>query len=58
MGYDFEELRIGLALDPVKGINGGGRIYALKTGAILLDSIGMHAYQDSTNVRLDARVST
>ena len=56
MGYDFEGLRIGLALDPVKGINGGGRIYALNTGAILLDTIGLHAYQDSTNVRLDARV--
>ena len=56
MGYDFEALRIGLQLDPVKGINGGGRIYALNTGAILLDTIGLHAYQDSTNIRLDARV--
>ncbi len=56
MGYDFEALRIGLRLDPVTGINGGGRIYALHTGAILLDTIGLHAYQDSTNVRFDARI--
>lgn len=56
MGYDFEALRIGLALDPHKGINGGGRIYALNTGSILLDTIGIHAYQDSTDVRFDARV--
>lgn len=56
MGYEFEGLRIGLALDPHKGINGGGRIYALNTGAILLDTIGLHVYQDSTNVRMDARI--
>ncbi|MCR4995150.1 MAG: translocation/assembly module TamB [Bacteroidales bacterium] len=56
MGYEFENLRIGMRLDPVTGINGGGRILALNTGAILLDTIGMHIYQDSTDVRLDARV--
>ena len=56
MGYDFEGVRIGLTLDPHKGINGGGRVYALNTGAILLDTIGLHVYQDSTDVRLDARV--
>lgn len=56
MDYHFQSLRVGLRLDPVTGIDGGGRILALKTGAILLDTIALHLYQDSTEVRLDARV--
>lgn len=56
MGYDYGSMRVGLRLDPATGINGGGRIMALNTGAILLDTIALHCYQDSADVRLDARV--
>ena len=56
MGYGFSEARLDLNLDPLVGINGGGHVYRLQAGAMLLDTIRMHAYQDSTGVRLDARV--
>ena len=55
-GYTFNDLRFGINLDPLIGINGGGHIYGLNTGAILLDTIRAHIYQDSTSVRIDARV--
>ena len=57
MGYEFSDLRFGINLDPLIGINGGGHIHNLNTGAILLDTIRAHIYQDSTSIRLDARVA-
>ena len=57
MGYTFDDLRFGINLDPLIGINGGGHIHGLNTGAILLDTIRAHIYQDSTSMRLDARVA-
>ena len=56
MGYDYETARLDLNLDPQVGINGGGHIYKMNTGTVLLDTIGMHIYQDSTGVKMDARV--
>ena len=56
MGYAFSDLRFGINLDPKIGMNGGGHIYSLNAGAILLDTIRAHIYQDSTSVRMDARV--
>ena len=55
-GYTFNDLVLDLDCDPHTGINGGGHIYGLNTGAMLLDSVMMHAYQDSTGLKLDARV--
>ena len=55
-GYDFSDLRFGINLDPLIGINGGGHIYSLNTGAVVLDTIRAHIYQDSTSVRMDARI--
>jgi len=56
IGYDFTDLRFGINLDPLIGINGGGHIYSLNTGAVVLDTIRAHIYQDSTSVRMDAHV--
>lgn len=56
LGYDFEDVHFDLNLDPLVGINGGGHVYRMNTGAVLLDTIGMHMYQDSTGVKMDARV--
>ena len=56
MGYAFEQARLDVNLDPLVGINGGGHVYKMNTGAILLDTIRMHVYQDSMGVRLDAHV--
>ena len=56
MGCGFERAHLDLNLDPTVGINGGGHIYSLTPGAIQLDTIGWHMYQDSTGVKMDARV--
>ena len=56
LGYDYESVRLDLNLDPMVGINGGGHIHRLNTGAVLLDTITWHTYQDSTGVKMDARV--
>ena len=56
MGCGFERAHLDLNLDPTVGINGGGHIYSLAPGAIQLDTIGWHMYQDSTGVKMDARV--
>ncbi len=56
MGYEFSDIRFGVNLDPLIGINGGGHVYSLNTGSLLLDTIRAHVYQDSTSIRMDARV--
>ena len=55
-GYKFEDLRLALDADPGRGLNGGGHAYALTVGNILLDTIQMHIFQDSTGVKMDGRV--
>lgn len=56
MGYGFEQVRLDLNLDPLVGINGGGHIYRLTPGAMQLDTIRMHMYQDSTGVKMYAHI--
>lgn len=56
MGYSFNDMKLDLSLDPHTGVNGGGHIFGLNTGSILLDSVTMHAYQDSTGMKLDTRI--
>lgn len=56
LGYGFDSASLNLNLDPTVGINGDGHIYSLSPGAIQLDTIGWHIYQDSTGVKMDARV--
>ncbi len=56
MGYTFETADMDLRLDPHTGINGGGHVHLLNTGAVLLDTINFHALQDSAGIALDARV--
>ena len=56
LGYDYESVHLDLNLDPMVGINGGGHIHHLNTGSVLLDTIQWHTYQDSTGVKMDARV--
>lgn len=55
-GYSFEDIRLDLNFDPFVGVNGGGHLHKLNTGALILDTIAMHVYQDSTGVKMDARV--
>ncbi len=56
MGYTFETADLDLQLHPRTGINGGGHLHQLNTGAVLLDTINFHAQQDSAGIALDARV--
>lgn len=56
LGYDYDDVKIDLNLDPMVGINGGGHLHRVNTGTILLDTIAMHVYQDSTGVKMDARI--
>ena len=56
MGYTYEALHLDLASDPEGGVNGYGQVQALSTGAVLLDTIHMRIYQDSTGLSMDGRV--
>ncbi|MCD8319078.1 MAG: translocation/assembly module TamB domain-containing protein [Paraprevotella sp.] len=55
-GYSFDEFRLSLNADPETGLNGGGHVYALQTGSVLLDTVQIHIFQDSTGVKMDGRV--
>ena len=56
MGYSLNELKLNLNADPEIGLNGGGHIYTMNAGGILLDTIQMHIFQDTTGVKMDGRV--
>lgn len=55
-GYSFNELKLKLNANPEIGLNGGGHIHTLNSGGILLDTIQMHIFQDSTGVKMDGRI--
>ena len=56
-GYSFRDLSFRLASSPAEGLNGSGHMYALDTGAILLDSIRWSIRQEERGVSLFARVA-
>ncbi len=49
-GYAYNMLEFDLDSSPTDGLNGSGRLHGLNTGAIQLDTISWHLYQDSTGV--------
>lgn len=55
-GYNLKNMFFDIESDPLVGLNGGGHIYDLNTGGILIDTIQTHIYQDSTGVKLDSRI--
>lgn len=56
MGYHYDNLNFDLHSSPEEGLNGGGHMYSLNTGAVMLDTLQWHIYQDSTGVKMDGRV--
>ncbi len=56
LGYKFNDFRLHLNANPRIGLNGGGYAYALRSGTVLLDTIQMHIYQDTTGIQMDAWV--
>lgn len=55
-GYYLKDMYFDLESNPQVGLNGGGHIYNLNTGGILIDTIQTHIYQDSTGIKLDSRI--
>lgn len=50
-GYTLNNLHLDFYTDPTTGVNGHGYIYGLNTGAILLDTVRLNMYQDTTGVQ-------
>ena len=55
-GLDYEKLLMDFHTTPQTGINGRGYIHALHTGSIVLDTLQMQLFQDSTGVKFEGRV--
>ena len=55
-GYYLKDMYFDLESNPQVGLNGGGHIYSLNTGGILIDTIQTNIYQDSTGVKLNSRI--
>ena len=51
-GYSFSSAYVNLNTDPHVGMTGDARIGALNVGALLLDTIDTHIFQDSTGVQM------
>ena len=51
-GYSFSSAYVNLNTHPLQGMNGEARIGALNVGALLLDTIDTHIFQDTTGIQL------
>ena len=51
-GYSFSSAYVNLNTDPHVGMTGDARMGALNVGALLLDTIDTHIFQDSTGVQM------
>ena len=51
-GYSFSSAYVKLNTDPHVGMTGDARMGALNVGALLLDTIDTHIFQDSTGVQM------
>lgn len=51
-GYSFSSAMLHLSTHPEVGINGDARVGHLNVGALLLDTIDTHIFQDSTGVQM------
>ena len=50
IGYSYHTIDFNLDSNPRDGLNGNGRLHGLNTGAVQLDTISWHLYQDCTGV--------
>ena len=55
-GYSFNQLFLHLQSDPRNGIDGTGYVHSLNTGSILLDTMNISLYQDTTGLRFKSLV--
>lgn len=56
MGYAYEKLMLTMQSDHLVGLNGNGYIHSMQTGGILLDTLQMNMFQDSTGIKMEGRV--
>ena len=55
-GYSFEQLYLGVRCSPDEGIDGTGYIHSFNTGALLLDTVNLKLFQDTTGLRFNGFV--
>lgn len=55
-GYTFDHLFLSLSCGNGRGIDGTGYIHSLNTGSLLLDTISLSLFRDSTGLRLRSLV--
>jgi len=57
VGYTFRDLSFHILSSPQEGLSGDGHMYALHTGAILIDSILWRIRDEQRGIAFDARVA-
>lgn len=55
-GYSFNEADLAIDAGPQIGIQGNGHIHSLKSGDVLIDTIGIKLFQDTTGLAMQTRV--
>ncbi len=55
-GLEMERLEMELRSDTTSGLNGNGRLWALDTGALLLDTISWNLFHEADGLRMEGRV--
>lgn len=55
-GYKFDSTLLDISSSPEKGLNGYGHIYSFNTGTLLLDTVRIKLFQDSTGIRMKGNV--
>lgn len=55
-GYKFNQLFLTLHSNAAKGLEGTGYIHSLNTGSLLLDTVNINLWQDTTGLRLESMI--
>lgn len=55
-GYAFREFDLKVKANPELGLNGDGHIYDINANGIVLDTIQLDLFQDTTGVQMEGRV--
>lgn len=55
-GYTFDHLFLSLSCGKEKGIDGTGYIHSLNTGSLLIDTVNLSLFRDSTGLRVRSLV--
>lgn len=55
-GLAINDVQLSLTMNPWDGMNGGGHVYTLSTGAMVLDTITLALEQNENGINLDSRL--